>query len=525
MYRDDMTNSLNRFNRDEFSAKGIFSIDPTLSFIQELLLEYLKELAFYLLKLNDLGINNQQIADEVVEVVLGIIADTSYTQREFHQITDRLIVYIKEARKIYTQNCEQNKVEVKTINPKIKHHKKYNLLDAIAKGEKQLIKKINSRTSEQRILSDILFFLIKCICLGIMQVKRYKKNYNDAYITMLHFLYVINSKDLTQEKLQTSIKHYIKDYKLLIKTIYSAQEEFYGLRENTIVSCFSRQGKAILVSGIDLTQLELVLEATKDRGIDVYTHGVDMLMAHTFQKFKKYTNLVGHFGKDLDNCIIDFAAFPGVILMSRQIFQKIEYLHRGCLFTMDNIVQYGIIKIKNDDLEPLIKSAERARGFTKDSFECDLNVGYYNEKLGKKINSALDKMEAGEIEHLYIVGLLNHETEHLEYFSNFYNKMPKNHYAFSLAYGISKENVLEFDFLFDNLFVYRLLDEISNRANLDKSRITIYIPSCNQYTVSDIIRIIDTGIQDIYLGKCPSTLVNPLFIDELRNTFKIKEFY
>lgn len=525
MDRETIITDLNAFNRYEFSAKGIFTIDPTLSFIQELLLEYLKELAFYLLKLNDLGINNQQIADEVVEIVLGIIADTTYTQREFHNITDKLLSYIKEAKIIYAQNSERDKTEIQTIHPKIKHHKKHNFLDAIAKGEKRLINKINSMTNEQRILSDILFFLVKCICLGIMQVKRYKKNYYDAYITMLHFLCVINSENLTREELQTNIKLYIKDYKLLIKTIYSAQEEFYGQRENTVVSCLLRPGKAILVSGIDLTQLEVVLEATKDIGIDVYTHGIDMLMAHTFEKFKRYTNLVGHFGTDLDSCIVDFAAFPGAILMSRQIFQNIEYLHRGSIFTMDNIVQFGISRIKNHSLEPLIQAAKQARGFIKYSDICDLNVGYYSDKLNEKINSVLDKMEAGEIKHLYIVGLLNHETEYQEYFKNFFGNMPKDCYAFSLAFGVLQENVLEFDFLFNNLFVYRLLDEISNRVNLDKTRITIYIPNCNQYTVTDVIRIIDTGILDIYLGKCPYTLANPLFIDALRTTFNIKEFY
>lgn len=524
MSQNDKNKNQYEFEYDEFNTKGLFTIDPALTFLQELVLGHLRELASYLLKLNDLGINNQQIAEDVIEIILGIIADTNYTQREFHQITDRLVYYLRQAKSIYDQHCKAREVEIRTIKPKLKHHKKNSLMEAIKRGEQQFINKINSCTSEQRVLFDILFFLIKSMCLGIMQAKRYNKDYNDAYITMLYLLNSINSKELTKEDMQVNIQRYIKDYKSLIKIIYSAQDEFYGQRVQTNVPFSPRQGKAILVSGIDLTQLEAVLEATKDNGIDVYTHGLDMLMAHTFEKFKSYPNLAGHFGKDLDNCVIDFAAFPGAVLMSRQIFQKIEYLHRGRLFTTDNIVQYGITKIKDNNLEPLIKAAHEAKGFTKEYTNFNLRVGFFDEKIVEKVNLILDKIEKNEIKHLYIIGLLNHATEHKEYFGKFFDSMPKDCYAMSLAYERDENNIFHFDFVFDNLFVYNLLDEINKRVLLDKTRVTIYIPSCNQYTVTDIIRINDIGLKDIYLCKCPSTLANPVFIEALRNMFGIKEF-
>lgn len=524
MIPHDKEANQDEFKYNEIGATGLFTIDPALTFLQELILGHLRELAFYLIKLNDLGINNPQISGDIIEIILGIIADTSYTQREFHQITDKLVYYLRQSKVIYVQQCEANKVDAKTIMPKTKRHKKHDLMEAIKRGERQFIRKINSCTSEQKALFDIIFFLIKSICLAIMQAKRYNKDYNDSYITLLYLLNANNLSNITNEDMQVSIQRYIKDYKILIDTIYSAQNEFYGPRVHTNVPFSPRQGKAILVSGIDLTELEAVLKATKNTGIDVYTHGIDMLMAHTFEKFKEYPNLVGHFGKDLDNCVIDFAAFPGAVLMSRQIFQKIEYLHRGRLFTTDNIVQYGITKIKDNNLEPLIKAAHEAKGFTKEYPNFNFKVGFYDETIAKKVNLILDKMEKDEIKHLYIVGLLNHAIEHQEYFNNFFDSMSKDCYAFSLAYEKQGDNILHFNFVFDNLFIYNLLDEINKRVNLDKTRITIYIPKCDQYTVTDIIRINDIGIKDIYLCKCPSSLANPIFIEALRNTFGIKEF-
>lgn len=513
-----------QFESNEISSKGIFTVDPALTFLQELVFGHLKELSFYLLKLNDLGIKNLQIAEEIIEIILGIIANTIYTQREFHKITANLVEYMRQAKLIAIQQGMTDDVKGKTINTKIKYHKKINLLEAVKRGEQQYINKINSCTYEQRVLFDILFFLIKCICLGIMQAKHYNKDFYESYITMLSLLNAMNSKKLTQEEMQVNVQHYIKDYKSLIKIISSAQEEFYGQKEHTNV-CFSpRKGKAILVSGSDLTQLESVLKATKDREIDVYTHGIDMLMAHTFNKFRNYPNLVGHFGKDLDNCVTDFAAFPGAILMSRQIFQKIEYLHRGRLFTFDNIVQYGITKIYDNDLEPLIQAAQESRGFTKNYTNFNVNVGFYNKEISEKVNMILDKMEKDEIKHLYIIGLLSRETEHQSYFNNLIDSMPKDYYALSLAYEKSGDNISHFDFVFDNAFIYDLLDDINKRELLDKTKITIYIPKCDQYTITDIIRINDIGITDIHLCKCPTSLANPLFIDALRKTFGVKEF-
>lgn len=514
-----------QFDYKEIYPKGVFTVDPSLTFLQELVSGHLKELSFYLLKLNDIGIYNSQIAEDIIEIILGIIADTIYTKAEFHKITANLVEYMRQAKQIYIQHIETGEIKEKIINVKLKHHKKLNLLEAIKRGEQQYIKKINSCTYEQRVLFDILFFLIKCMCLGIMQAKHYNKDYHKSYITMLSLLNAMNSKFLTQEEMQVNIQHYIKEYNSLIKIIYFAQEEFYGQREHVSVVFSPRKGKAILVSGSDLTQLEAVLKVTKDREIDVYTHGIDMLMAHTFNKLRQYPNLVGHFGKDLDNCVTDFAVFPGAILMSRQIFQKIEYLHRGRLFTYDNIVQYGITKIKNNDLEPLIKAAQEAKGFTKDYTNYNLRVGFYNKEISEKVNMTLDKMEKDEIKHLYIIGFLNHEIEHKNYFNKILNSMPKDYYAFSLAYEKSGNNILHFDFFFDNLFIYNLLDDINKREHLDKSKITIYIPKCDQYSITDIIRINDMGITDIHLCKCPTSLANPMFIKMLRKTFGVKEFY
>ena len=84
---------------------------------------------------------------------------------------------------------------------------------------------------------------------------------------------------------------------------------------------------------------------TKDKNIDVYTHG-EMIIAHTYPKFREYKHLIGHFGVGVENCLLDFATFPGAILITKYAVENIEYLYRGRLFTMDSFVPKGAIKMR-----------------------------------------------------------------------------------------------------------------------------------------------------------------------------------
>jgi hydroxylamine reductase len=59
----------------------------------------------------------------------------------------------------------------------------------------------------------------------------------------------------------------------------------YGHPVPTAVPLNAKVGKAILVSGHDIPQLETVLQQTVNRGITVYTHG-ELLPAHGYPRLK-----------------------------------------------------------------------------------------------------------------------------------------------------------------------------------------------------------------------------------------------
>lgn len=509
---------------DEFVAKGTCSTSLAMSPLQEVILLHLKELAYYMLELEKFGASNEIIKENIIEAISGLITNVDYNHQKFQNLIITLAQDLHQAKSLYVQLCEKNHQKIAMIKSYLKTSQEFDISNVIRRGEKIYIKRIASYDSEQKIFFDVILFLIKNLCLKIIQIKSYKKNYQKTYHAVLTLLNTMNFNNITNEEVKTIIEDCNAEYSNIVQELSNAQEEAYGERKSVNIAFSPRNGKAILVSGIDMTQLEAVLEATKNRGVDVYTHGTTMLMAHTLKKFREYPNLAGHFGKNSDTSLFDFAAFPGAILMTRYLFQKVEYLYKGRLFTTDSFAPTGIIKIKNHDFEPLIQAALKSKGFTKKQQEVILRVGFRQKELEDKIEEIVTKLQKNEIKHFYIIGLFRHKNDYKEYFNKFLSLMPKDCYALSLSHEQSEENILHVDSFYDYLLIYKILEKLDQTKPLEQLKITIFITKCDQYTITNIINFFSRGIKSIYLCKCLPSLINPSTIETLHNAFGVKKF-
>lgn len=508
---------------DEFISKQICSISPISPSSQEAILILLKELAYYMVKLKSFGAENNVIRDNIIKAISVVITNIDYHHNYFTVILTALYSDLTQARRIYSQMCKDSKIEAKYLPKYLNFGKTINLVDIIKKSEKHYIKRNSLYTFEQKNLFDIMLSLIKSICLKIIQIKSYDGDYSNAYDAILNLLYAMSFESLEFDELKSLIEKSSDEYHKLITELSKLQEERYGKRESIDISFSPRNGKAILVSGIDMTQLEAVLEATKNRGIDVYTHGMTMLMAHTLIKFRSYPNLVGHFGKCFDTSLFDFAAFPGAILMTRYVFQKSEYIYRGRLFTTDEVASAGVVKIEDNNFEPLIQAALQLRGFTKKQQAEIHRVGFRQKVLEEKVQEIISKMVNNEIKHLYIIGLLNQSQNYKDYFKEFLSIIPKDCYALSLAFDATAENILHVDSFYDYLFIYKILNRINDFKPLKELNISIFITKCDQHVIINVINFINMGVKNIFLCKCSPNFLNPPLVDTLKGVFGVKE--
>lgn len=515
----------NTYHTEEIHDEGptfvMRSVNPSLSSLQEVILLHLKELAFYLVKLKDLGASNELIKNDVIKALLGIVINAEYTQEQFHDSIAKLYDHISQAKVIYIDLCQKRDIEPEMLKTYYKHKKDYSLVDAIKRGEKYSFKKSMICSEEQKNLFDVMFFLIKSVTIKIVELKNLGKQYPPAYDSILSMLSMMNFYDKQAEEIKSKIISFMPVYRAMVKLVHTTQMETYGEMTPVDVSFSTRPGKAILVSGTDLKELELVLKATENKGIDVYTQGVDMLMGHILKKFRSYKHLIGHFGTGIDNTLLDFATFPGPILMSKKSVQRVEYLYRGRLFTTDFIAPSGVIRIVNNDFEPLIQSALDAKGFSKGQEKASIKIGYPMQEILQKINIILDKIEKNEIKHLFIIGISNYGNGNTKYFEEFFKLVPEDCFVISLAYPISAENALEINCFAEHSLIFLILEELEKRMTLNKN-LTIFLTKCDKNSIATLLAFQNFGVQDIYMTKCPPMLVTPSLMGSLQEIFGIR---
>ncbi|MCP4722313.1 MAG: hydroxylamine reductase, partial [Desulfobacteraceae bacterium] len=122
--------------------------------------------------------------------------------------------------------------------------------------------------------------------------------------------------------------------------------ETYGHPVPTEVPLGAKAGKAILVSGHDLKDLDMILKQSEGKGINVYTHG-EMIPCHGYPELKKYDHFYGHYGTAWQNQAKEFAAFPGAILMTTNCIQKPKDTYKDNIFTTGLVGWTGVNHIED----------------------------------------------------------------------------------------------------------------------------------------------------------------------------------
>ena len=509
------------YNFDSCIAKGVCSVDPTISSLQEVIIMYIKQLAFYTLKLKNYGVTNSVIKENLINTLAGFVSNTDYTHDQFKSIIMTIYENLRQSKILYERICKNNNVSADKLEAQLKIYKKFNLNESIKQGEKEFIRKNKLLDSQHRHAFEIMFVLIKNVCINLIQLKSYNKDNEDAYFSMLQLLSLMNYKKISIDKLKKVIEKFsIINYKLE-KLLHDSEKEAYGNQETVDVSFSTRNGKAILVSGSNLKELEDVLKITEGKNIDVYTHG-SMIMGHTYPKLRAYKQLIGQFGLGVENCLLDFATFPGAILMTKNSLQNIEYLYRGRLFTTDSTLPKGVTQIVNKDFKPLIKSALEAKGFAKGQIRDSLKIGYREDVIKARVNDILIKINSGNVKHLLIVGILNHTSLQKRYFSKLLKNLPHDTHAITLSTYTPSTNTFQINSGYDFMLMYQILEDLNAKMPEKNFDISVFLTKCDKYSISNMLNLKYLGVKNIFMSHCSPVLINPMLLESFKDIFDIK---
>lgn len=228
-----------------------------------------------------------------------------------------------------------------------------------------------------------------------------------------------------------------------------ANTETYGTPVPTKVPLTIEKGPFIVISGHDLLDLKLLLEQTKDKGINIYTHG-EMLPAHAYPELKKYPQLKGNFGTAWQNQQKEFTGIPAPILFTTNCLMppKPDYANR--VFTTE-VVSYPEIKHIGDDKDftPVIQKALELGGYQEEHPMTGINggnevtTGFGHSTVLSVAGQVVEAVKAGKISHFFLVGGCDGAKPGRNYYTDFVKQTPKDSVILTLACGKYRFNDLD----------------------------------------------------------------------------------
>lgn len=222
------------------------------------------------------------------------------------------------------------------------------------------------------------------------------------------------------------------------------ETQAYGDPQPTSVNVRPVAGKAILISGHDLKDLQMLLEQTQGSGVNIYTHG-EMLPAHGYPELKRYPHLVGNYGSGWQNQQTEFAKFPGPILMTSNCIIDPNVGNYGDRIWTRSIVGWpGVNHLDGEDFAPVIEQAQGMAGFPYNELEQLITVGFGRQTLLNAADTVIDLVASKKLRHVFLVGGCDGSRTERSYFTDFARSVPQDCIIMTLACGKYRFNKLDF---------------------------------------------------------------------------------
>ena len=509
-----------RLDNDICTSKGICSAAPDITALQESMSVMLRGLVYYLLELETLGAKNDNIKMDIIYDIVYLSTLQEFTREQIFLIITNLYSSFISTQKIYQNLCEEKKLPFKKFNSPIKFESTMDLNSLISKGERVYKFKYKSLDKDVKNYAEILFSIIKSISFLLIELKDNDKIEVKRINEIINAINLYNKSTITKEKLRKLISTLADTNADLMFELDAIKTKKFGEITLTTVSQSSEKGKSILVSGNNLSELQEVLENVVDTDINVYTNG-NLLIAHAYSKFNEYKNLKGHFGNGVDTSVLDFATFPGAILLTKNEAHNVEYLYRGRIFTTDDIPPKGISRLDSKDLQPLIQGALETRGFKKAHKKASVDVGFNIDEVDILFSDVANNLEQGVYKYLFVVGLSNPNDELDNYFKNLFHAMPDDAFVISFSYESKCNNVYSINVANDYSLTTKLLFRLFEKVKVDNDKLNFFVTRCDNSAIAGIVRLCNRGAKNIYMSDCQPNIINPSTLREFKKFYKI----
>ncbi len=437
-------------------AQGMCGKLAATSDLQDLLIYMLQGVSVYATKARELGVINPEVDAFVPKAFFSTLTNVNFDDERIIAYAKLAAEYRESLKNAYEAACEAAGKQAELLPPVAQFVLGTSKPEMLSQAPVALLNKDKNEVHE-----DILGLRLLCLY-GLKGAAAYMEHARvlgktDAEIAgrFHEIMAFLGEPSVDADKLFTTAMDIGQLNYRIMAMLDAGETEAFGHPEPTVVNTKAVKGKAILVSGHDMKDLELILEQTVGKGINVYTHG-EMLPALAYPAFKKYAHLVGNYGSAWQNQQKEFANFPGAVVMtSNCIIDPNVGQYSDRIFTRSIVGWPGVTHVIGDDFSVVIDKALALDGFQYDEIPHNITIGFARNALMAAAPTVVENVKNGSIKHFFLVGGCDGDKSERSYFTDLAKSAPKDSVILTLGCGKYKFNKLEFG---DINGIPRLLD-------------------------------------------------------------------
>jgi len=512
------------------SKIGVCGKKPDVAALQDLLVHSLKGLSTYAVEGRKVGVVDSAVDEFTASALFSTLTNVNFDTETFEEMVNRSVELrkgLKAKVKGAGGNTEINEDAAQFIPAA-------SVEEMVKQGEAVELTPHDINADIASLEQTVLYGL-KGVAAYAYHARILGQKDDEVYAYMHEALSSMLNKGLSMEEW---VGLALKCGEVNLKTmglLDAGNTGRYGHPVPTEVPLGAKKGKALLVSGHDLHDLDEILRQTEGKDINVYTHG-EMLPTHAYPELKKHPHFYGHYGTAWQNQHREFAAFPGAIVMTTNCLQKPADSYKENVFTCGVVGWPGVAHINNDDYTPAIERALALPGFPEDTPGKTVMTGFARNAVLGVADKVIEGVKTGAIKHFFLVAGCDGAKPGRNYYTEFVEKVPEDCIVLTLACGkfrfFDKDlgniggipRLLDIGQCNDAYSAIQIAVALSKAFNVGVNELplSMVLSWYEQKAVAILLTLLHLGIKGIRLGPTLPAFITPNVLDFLVKNFDIK---
>ena len=504
---------------------GVCGKTPDVAYLQDLLIYITKGISEILVRLREEGKEELREVDIlVIENLFTTITNVNFNNED---LKDKIEKSLKVKENLL--NRLENKEELsKAALISIKRE------EFLVKVEETGI--LFEKDEDKRSLKEMIIYGLKGLAAYLKHGAVLKEIDDNINIFIEKALAETLKQDITVEELIALVLEVGKYGVAGMELLDRANTKNYGDPEITKVNIGVGKNPGILISGHDLKDLEMLLEQTQGTGVDVYTHS-EMLPAHYYPKFKKYSNFIGNYGNAWWKQQEEFESFNGPIIMTTNCIVPPKESYKNRIFTTGLVSFEGCKHIDGEvkDFSEVIEMAKRTLP-PKEIETGEIIGGFAHNQVFQLADKIVEAIKNGDIKRFVVMGGCDGRSKKREYYTEFAKNLPKDTVILTAGCAKYRYNKLDLGMIngiprvldagqcndsYSLALIALKLKEVFNLDDINKLPIIYNISWYEQKAVIVLLSLLYLGVKNIHLGPTLPGFLSPNVAKVLIENFNI----